>query len=240
MKTPTKRLIHDTKALQDKKTRSERNEFVIEGLKMVEEALQSFPDQVQYLLYSEAYMAERLSFWKGDCMRVGDKDMQRMTAFKQHSAVLAVMKKPEPKPFGDKIIVLDDLQDPGNFGTILRIADWFGITDVVASIPSVDAYNPKTVQASMGSILRTNVQHKDLSDFFAKNTLPVYGAVMDGTPLQKVDMKSSGVLLIGNESKGLSPYLSPMINHPITIERKGKAESLNAAIACGIICHHWT
>lgn len=240
MNKPTKRLIQDTKALQEKKVRSERNEFVIEGIKMVEEALQSFPAQIQYLLYSEDSMAERFSYWKGESMRVGDKDMQRMSAFKQHSAVLAVMKKPEPKPFGDKIIVLDDLQDPGNFGTILRIADWFGISDVVASIPSVDAYNPKTVQASMGSILRTNVQHTDLSDFFAKNTLPVYGAVMDGTPLQEVEMSDTGVLLIGNESKGLSPYLLPMINHPITIDRKGKAESLNAAIACGIICQHWT
>lgn len=240
MEIPTKRNIQDIKALQDKKTRMARNEYVIEGIKMVEEALETCPSQIRCILYSDDKFGELTATWGGNAFRLSEKDLQRISGFKQHSAILAVMKKPKIKEVGNKIIVLDDIQDPGNFGTIIRIADWFGITDVIASHNSVDAFNPKTVQASMGSIFRINVQHLSLDEFLSNNKKPIYGAVLDGQPLSDIKMEDAGILLIGNESKGLSSFLKAKVSHPITIERKGAAESLNAAIACGIICQHWT
>jgi TrmH family RNA methyltransferase len=170
-----------------------------------------------------------------------EKEMQRITCLKNHANILAVVEIPEVKNLKmSRAICLDKLQDPGNMGTIMRIADWFGITDIVASNDTVDVFNPKTIQASMGSIFRVQVHYVDLTEFLKKSTLPIYAATMDGKPYHHIKFENNGLLLIGNEGNGISPEISEIITHSVGIPRIGKAESLNAAVACGILCAHWS
>src|SRR5690606_21014107 len=135
-------------------------------------------------------------------------------------------------------LVLDEVQDPGNLGTIIRIADWFGFNQVLCSKGSVDAYNPKTVQASMGSLSRVRVEYVDLPLFLDKYwKLPVYGALLDGISLYETDFsKQGGLVILGNEGSGISPAVAPFIQFPVTIPRVGQAESLNVAISASLFC----
>jgi RNA methyltransferase, TrmH family len=153
---------------------------------------------------------------------------------------------------GELILALDDIRDPGNLGTIIRIADWFGISTILCSENSVDTYNPKVVQASMGSISRVKVLHCNLAAAIAGITgsapqsgndgpLPVYGTFLDGEPVFSQSLEDHGIIVIGNESRGISPELVPLITHKLYIPSfgtsgLGKAESLNASIATAIIC----
>ncbi len=137
-------------------------------------------------------------------------------------------------------MVLDGIQDPGNFGTIIRIADWFGIKQIVASEDTVELYNPKVIQSTMGSFLRVNVWYQPLPGFLQSAGIPVYGALLNGKNMHGEPPVTEGLLVIGNESKGISKELLPFISHPITIPRLGGAESLNAAVAAGIIVSHLT
>jgi TrmH family RNA methyltransferase len=139
----------------------------------------------------------------------------------------------------NRLICLDNIQDPGNLGTIIRIADWFGIQDIVASEQTVDCFNSKTIQASMGSIFRVSVSYTNLSEFLKTSTLPIYGAMMDGTTIQELTMETDSILVIGNEANGMSPDLIPYLTQHISIPRFGGAESLNAAVACGILVAKW-
>jgi TrmH family RNA methyltransferase len=138
------------------------------------------------------------------------------------------------------IIALDTIQDPGNMGTILRIADWFGINTIICSPQCVDIYNHKVIQSGMGAHLRVAVEYKELDTFFKTNHLPVYAALLNGENLFHVKSKQAGIILIGNESKGIAPELLPFASHPITIPRIGGAESLNAGVATGIIAAYLT
>jgi TrmH family RNA methyltransferase len=138
------------------------------------------------------------------------------------------------------IIALDTIQDPGNMGTILRIADWFGINTIICSPQCVDIYNHKVIQSGMGAHLRVAVEYKELDTFFKTNQLPVYAALLNGENLFQVKSKQAGIILIGNESKGIAPELLPFANYPITIPRIGGAESLNAGVATGIIAAYLT
>ncbi len=134
------------------------------------------------------------------------------------------------------VIVADDVQDPGNLGTLIRIADWFGFPTIITSPEAVEWQNPKVIQASMGSFLRVNVSSQPLEDFFATNTHTVYGALLDGASIYATSFQAEGVLVLGNESRGISAAMMPYINEAITIPRTGMAESLNVAIAGAIIC----
>ena len=144
-------------------------------------------------------------------------------------------------------LLLDTIKDPGNLGTIIRIADWFGIETIICSPQSADAFNPKVIQATMGSITRVKIHYTDLSEFVARNQketkLPVYGALLEGENLYKQNLPSAAFILIGNESRGISAELIPSISNKITIPSfshfkttPGETESLNAAIATSIIC----
>ena len=138
----------------------------------------------------------------------------------------------------DNEIYLDTIQDPGNLGTIIRIADWFGIGDVVCSAGCADLYNPKVVQSTMGSIARVRVYHDLDGKWLDEQDLPVYAAVLSGTALENHAKIKKGIVMIGNESKGISPKLQTKLTEKITISRRGGAESLNAAVATGIILSH--
>jgi TrmH family RNA methyltransferase len=131
--------------------------------------------------------------------------------------------------------VLDGIQDPGNFGTIIRIADWFGIKQIIAGEDCVEVYNPKVIQSTMGSICRVNVWYNNLQQWLVNIDVPVYGALLNGENVYNLKSITEGLLIIGNESKGIREPLKSIITHPITIPKRGNAESLNAAIATGII-----
>ena len=133
-------------------------------------------------------------------------------------------------------LVLDGIQDPGNMGTIIRTADWFGIDHIICSEDSVEVYNPKVVQATMGSLSRINVHYADLSEIIPKINLPVFGALLDGENIYNTNFGSEGLLMMGNEGNGLRPEVKALINTAITIPRTGNAESLNVAIATAICC----
>jgi len=135
--------------------------------------------------------------------------------------------------------VLDDIRDPGNMGTIIRIADWFGINQVVCSDDSAELYNPKVVQATMGSIARVRVHYTPLAEWLAaQQDTAIYAAALNGKDVTAMEKIKEGIIVIGNESKGISPAISRLATTPITIPQKGRAESLNAAVATGIILSH--
>jgi TrmH family RNA methyltransferase len=173
---------------------------------------------------------------------ITESELSRISALSTPQAILAVVQIPQQtdlnikKLDGSFILALDGVQDPGNLGTIIRTADWFGLNTILCSKDTAEVYNPKVVQASMGSLSRVNIIYTDLGDVFSKINIPVYGALLDGKSIYETDFGQEGIILLGNEGNGISEYLIEKINYPITIPRYGKAESLNVAISASIFC----
>ncbi|WP_127127204.1 RNA methyltransferase [Pseudoflavitalea rhizosphaerae] len=230
-------------SLSQKKLRDEEGVFVAEGPKIVEELLQAGnTDLVQ--LYAEHEWIQKQAFLPQNAVQtVTSADLERISFLQTPHQVLGIFRKPA-FPTGlslrNKIsLMLDTIQDPGNLGTIIRCADWFGISTVICSRDSADVFNPKVVQSTMAGIARVRVLYEELPQFLQQHSdIPVYAATLNGTPLPKLGQLKEGILLIGNESKGISNELLGMSSHKITIPRIGKAESLNAAVATGIILSH--
>lgn len=226
--------------------------FLAEGSKIVAELLES--GMVVERVYALPEWCDRYSAlfhqYSNLVVLVSASELESVSALHTPQQVLALVRIPELPPDvvdnsahlfykGGISLALDHLQDPGNMGTILRIADWFGIRRVLCSPDCVDAYNPKTIQAAMGSIARTEVVYTDLPALFSRfPDLPVCGALLHGENLYQSSFSSAngGFLLIGNESVGIRPYLHSHLTHRVTIPRLGRAESLNAAVATGILC----
>jgi len=228
------------KALHLKKNRTKLGFFIAEGEKIVEELLNS--DYEVLGLFATAN-------WKGDfdgsITQVSEQELSAISTLKTPNCVLAVAKQKHQQlgnNFSMPIIALDTIQDPGNLGTIIRTADWFGIQNIVCSESCVDIYNPKVVQATMGSIFRLNVLVTSLADFFKENNqFCVYGALLEGENCFATRFQQSHtVLLMGNEGAGISSKLFPFISKKITIPKLGHAESLNVGIATGILCAEMT
>lgn len=229
-------------SLNLKKHRSELKLFVVEGKKQVTELLTS-NYQVNCIVatpnWADAFAQDIKN--NTELIIVSDDDLKKASLLQAPQDVLAIVKIPE-KQFSSALIntgfsiFLDGIQDPGNLGTIIRIADWYGIKTIVCSNDCVDVFNPKTIQATMGSFARVDVYYNYLSDILKQNNLPVYGALMQGESLYQSTIKENGILLIGNEGKGISEELLSYISNPITIPKIGGAESLNAGIATAIIC----
>jgi TrmH family RNA methyltransferase len=156
-----------------------------------------------------------------------------------NNAALAVVFMKEDRPPGmpltDFIVVLDDIRDPGNLGTIIRTADWYGVRHIVASPETVDFYNPKVISSSMGSFLRTGVSYTALPEFLSKISVPIYGALLKGESVHRTKFEKAGALVIGNESNGISSEVEKLVTHPVTIPKFGGAESLNASTATAVI-----
>lgn len=156
--------------------------------------------------------------------------------------VLALFRKPVPSTFigsGNISLLLDHIQDPGNLGTIIRCADWFGVKQIVCSAGSADAFSPKSIQSSMGSIARVELFYNDIADVIRNNnTVRSFAAALAGTSIHRMQRLSEGMIVIGNESRGISAEVTAMVSEKITIPRSGHAESLNAAVATGIILSH--
>ncbi len=244
----TKKIVKYIQSLNHKKFRDEESAFVAEGPKVVSEFLLSkkfvctiLCAEKEWLLENESLLNSVLS---GEIFETDEHWLQRISFLKTAHKVVAVFKQigaPSKAVLANKLsLMLDDIQDPGNMGTIIRIADWFAIENIICSKNCVDCYNPKVVQSTMGSLCRVNIIDTDLILFIEKNKgIPMYAAALSGTSIFKMGRIEEGIILIGNESKGVHEALLNSVSEKITIPRFGHAESLNAAVATGIILSHF-
>ena len=226
-----------------KKFRDEERAFVAEGPKVVGEYLQERPGDILALYALPAWIDEHTEVMVGLSRRVHavePSELERISFLSTPNTVLAVLRKPEMPAAPDLsqacTLMLDDIQDPGNLGTIIRTADWFGVRTLICSASTADAWSPKVVQSTMGSLMRVQVWYTDLVEFISEHPeTPVWAAALEGTDLSVLSKVPQVILLIGNESKGIRPSLLDQAQRRITIPRVGEAESLNAAVATGIL-----
>jgi TrmH family RNA methyltransferase len=229
------------KSLKVKKYRHNHGLYIAEGNKVVEEIILS-NNTLKYLVVTEnAYT--KFQKYKKDLILIDEKKMKEVSQLSTPSDVLGVFEIPKRKEFllSDLTLILDNIGDPGNLGTILRTADWFGIKNLVCSKESVDLYNIKTVQSTMGSINRVNVYYEDLPEFISqyKKDVTVCATTLAGDSLEKTKPKYPAFIIIGSESHGISDAVISLADKKITISKIGNAESLNAAIATSIVCYHY-
>ena len=244
----SKRQQKEISALQLKKFRTENKLFLVEGEKMVEELLLSGWD-IQTILATSEWLGLHRNAIKlcNELIEGEPEDLKKVSSLKTPNQVLAVVRIPKLQININELalklaLVIDAVQDPGNLGTIIRICDWFGINNIICTNSTVEAYNPKVVQASMGSIFRVNVEYTDLSKWLEnyKKTIgqPVYGAFLEGENIYDSKLSSNGLIILGNESNGISTTLSKFVTNRLTIPRftKSGADSLNVSIAAAIFC----
>lgn len=229
-------------SLSHKKYRDQEAVFIVEGVKMVLELINSFPERIVRIFATNLWFREHLQIVKNltDIQIIEPFELQKLSFLKTPNEVLALVsanKIDDFNPLSDGVtVVLDQLQDPGNMGTIIRSCDWFGIKNIVCSLDTVDAYAPKVVQSSMGSIMRLNIFYKNLPDFFFQHRqIPTYSAELSGESVFEISFETPSILIIGNESKGVSDEITMFASKKIMIPRIGNAESLNAAVASSII-----
>jgi RNA methyltransferase, TrmH family len=236
----SKKMVKDIQSLGLKKHREETGMFVAEGPKVVGELLQVIPGFVETVYATEDWIQNTAPAGSVPVVPVSEAELERISQLQTPNKVVAVFRQlPAKRPIGESFtLYLDTLQDPGNFGTIIRIADWFGVKDIVCSRGCADLYNPKVIQSTMASIARVNTWHEEGEDWLEQQKAPVYAATLGGKPLSQFGKVAKGILLIGNESRGLSPELIKRATEQVTIPRIGEAESLNAAVATGIILSH--
>ena len=229
-------------SLQHKKFRREHGFFLVEGYKSVIEFISS-GYQVDSIYHTPAIAPKMLNLSrKINFQEISIKDIEKISTLKTPQDVIGLIKIPISATLNYNSLkqkfslVLDSIQDPGNMGTIIRTADWFGITDIICSEDTVDVYNPKVVQATMGSLARVNVHYANLEEVLPQTGLPIFGAMLDGENIYNSNFGTEGLLIMGNEGNGISPAIERLITTKITIPRAGKAESLNVAIATAILC----
>ena len=222
-------------SLKQKKYRIQHGLFVAEGIKVIKELLNS-SIELENLYCTEEFV----EFYSYNPAIISEKDLSKISNLKTPNKVLGVFKIPNQNSYKDEglVLVLDDIKDPGNLGTIIRLCDWFGVEQLVCSMETVDSYNAKVVQATMGSLTRVSIIYLELIPFFKKTSLPVYGALLDGENVYESKLPKDAILVIGNESNGISTAIIDLITNKITIPRFGnlqQTESLNAATATAIL-----
>ena len=234
------------RSLSVKKYRQQNGLFLVEGDKMVTELLGQTRIQLQALFALEPWLeknARLLRQFAGKINLVTEDELAKISALSTPNQVLALANLPQEAQnlawvTKDLCFYLDGIQDPGNMGSILRVADWFGLPAVYCSPDCVDVFSPKVVQASMGAIFRVQSWELSLTELLAENPdSPVSGAVLDGENVFEMDLPKTGLLVIGNEGKGITAQTNVLLTHRISILRhpSGGAESLNAAVAAGIL-----
>lgn len=222
-------------SLKQKKYRQQHGLFVVEGIKTVNELLHS--NLQLHQLYTTTLQFDVLD----DLVtQITEAELKKISFLKAPNMVLAVFKFPEPKPvdFSRLVVALDDVRDPGNLGTIIRLCDWFGVNDLICSNETVDCYNPKVIQATMGSITRVNVSYVDLEDILKNQNVIKFGAFMNGENVYETNLPTSGILVLGNEANGISKEIESLTTKRISIPRFGdlqETESLNVANATAIL-----
>lgn len=244
----SKAKIKYIKSLELKKNRNNENVFVAEGPKVVGELLACM--QARIIVATTGWLkgnTECYDEYKSEIIEVDEEELRKVSFLQHPQQVLAVFPKREnavnmAETGNELILALNDVQDPGNLGTIIRIADWFGITKIVCSAGTVDVYNPKVVQATMGSISRVSVFYTDLVEFIEKlpSSMPVYGTFLDGANIYKQELSEYGLIVMGNEGNGISQKLKEKIKNRLLIPNfppgRATTDSLNVAVATAIIC----
>jgi RNA methyltransferase, TrmH family len=234
-------------SLHHKKFRDEHGVFIAEGTKVVIELLTADKfDCKQLIALPDWFLANTKIVEKNadiEKIEVKHFELEKISALSTPNKVLGVFQKstlPQTIITKQKItLVLDAIQDPGNLGTIIRNADWFGVENIVCSHTCADVYNPKVVQSTMGSLARVNVVYKDLPNWLKENTeVEIFAADLNGKDVSQLKNTKEAIIIIGNEGKGISDDVMKIVNRKITIKKIGKAESLNAAVATGIILSH--
>nr|WP_297782995.1 RNA methyltransferase [uncultured Allomuricauda sp.] len=230
----TKNQIKLVVSLKQKKYRSQHGLFVVEGEKVVNELLEAGIRPFK-IFVDNADKVQKFA----EAEIVSKKDLKQMSSLTHPNGVLGVfyMIESDVDDPQDWIVVLDAIRDPGNLGTIIRLCDWFGVRHLVCSSDTVDCYNPKVLQATMGSIARVCITYVDLAKYLNKADLPVYGAYMDGESVHSTDLPDKGILIMGNEANGISKEIGSLITEKIAIPQFGSTttESLNVATATAIL-----
>lgn len=242
----SKAIVKYIQSLRHKKFREQHKAFIAEGPKVVKDLLVSGEFLCKMICSVDDWFEENEQLFTSNQqenkIEITGVELQKISQLHTPNKVLAVfhMKKTGELNVKKRInLMLDKIQDPGNMGTIIRIADWFGIKNIICSIDCVDSYNPKVVQSSMGSLGRVNIIHTDLKNFINDNKeVSVFAATLTGKSVATFNKLNEGFILIGNESKGVDEELLQLASGQITIPKFGEAESLNAAVATGIILSH--
>lgn len=229
------------KSLHQKKYRKEQQLFIVEGFKAISEFLNSdFVINTIFCTPDFSAKVANLSNKQKVC-EVSINELEKISALQTPQGILAVVEMPKNKAIAtsdiqEMVLVLDGVQDPGNLGTIIRTADWFGFKQIICSENCVEVYNPKVVQATMGSLTRVNVAYQSLRELLTNNDLPKYGTLLKGENIFNTSWPAKGFLILGSEGNGISEEILDLITHPITIPGGKTTESLNVAIAGAICC----
>lgn len=232
---------HFIRSLHQKKYRQQEGLFLVEGAKSVQELLRS-DFETELVVATEAFYKENAQLT--DRQRtpveiVATAELERLGTLESNKAALAVVRTKENRPLvadaGEIALVLDDIRDPGNLGTILRIADWYGVRKVLCSETTAEVYNPKVISASKGSFTRVSWWYGNVATVLEQTSLPVYGAFLDGADVHTLAFGPGGYVVMGNESNGIGPNVASCVTQRITIPRYGETESLNVGIATAVI-----
>lgn len=229
-------------SLQHKKFRKQHGLFIVEGVKSVLEFLSS--DYQVHSLYTTAEARTKMGNLpqKLKCIEITVTEFQKISGLTNPQGILALVHLPTVESFNWALLrqqhnlLLDDIQDPGNLGTIIRTAEWFGINHIICSTGTVDAFNPKVVQATMGSLARVKIYYTSLGDFIKQSEMPTFGAFLEGKSIYQTDFGNAGLIIMGNEGNGISHEILEKMDHVVTIPRIGNAESLNVAVATTVFC----
>lgn len=239
----SKAKIKHIRSLELKKFRNEHKLFVAEGNKLVADMLPFF--NCELLIAKPSWMATQGDLIVKELLVADDGDIEKASFLKSPQDVIAVFHQPlynleEVNPNTNLVLVLDGIQDPGNLGTIIRLADWFGIEHIVCSYDTADAFSPKTVQATMGALARIKVHYTDLTAFLKQQKASIYGTYLDGENLYSKELNGNGIIIMGSEGNGIRPEITPFVTEKVFIPNfpaeKATSESLNVAIATAIVC----
>lgn len=241
----SKNQIKYIRSLQQKKYRRLHQEFIAEGPKIVFELIQS-DYRIKSIYGTEQFKEEYNNLFEKKSVHIetiSEKELKQISTLSTPNQVLSVSEIPDlqfdPSNIDELVLALENLQDPGNLGAIIRSADWFGINTIICSEDTVDLYNPKVIQATMGSFLRIKVHYVNLEEVLEKlpEEIPVFGTVLNGENIYQAKLDDTGIILIGNESKGISNHLMKSIDKKISIPRQSDSwtESLNASIAASLV-----
>lgn len=228
------------KSLQVKKYRKEEQSFIVEGAKSVAELLRS-DFEVKWLAVTDDFLqlhSNVLSNRHIEWTEASAKELGQLGTFQTNDGALAIASMKPNQPLtvqNEYALILDDIRDPGNLGTIIRTADWYGIDKIIASEETADFYNPKVISATMGSFCRVQLYYANLVEYLNTTHLPVYGTFLNGKNIYTVDFEKAGLIAMGNEANGISTEVGQLVTVPITIPKRGGAESLNASIATAIV-----
>ena len=246
----SKNQIKYIQSLHQKKYRQQHGAFLVEGTKSVQEVLQS-DFQTELVVATDAFYKEnsRLTDHQRIPVEIASAaDLERIGTLDSNNAALAVVRTKENRPLvaaGEIVLILDDIRDPGNLGTILRIADWYGVRTILCSETTADVYNPKVISASKGSFTRVRWWYGDVTAFLSQSagqsgsSVPVYGAFLNGDDVHTLSFGPSGYLVMGNESNGISAAVAHYVTQRVTIPRYGGAESLNVGISTAVLLDNW-